>query len=506
MSPKAPPTRALQRLPAPTVNGQQRFEQTRREPAPTQYGFPTGQQQQVTNRPPAPPQPNTPLPQGYAPVPPRSPNRLPARPKTRRRQPNLLAIGLIAMPLGMMALVGMIVVIGAFFILGGKTALPGVSAAGVELGGLTAPEAAEQLRSGWTLTLSDGERQIPVDPAALGITLDAQATAQQAVTYGRGHGDLLRALLGNSDLPPVINMDINATEQGLLGLRDQIEQAPVNAGITLVNGVVQPRDGVIGKAFDLNATLAPLRQNASAALADGVLELVMHPVAPQVSDSSALVQAAGALLAHPLQISLYDPIGNSGRLWTVAPETWSTWLVANGSNLTFDAGQLTPYLTQKQSELAAGDYLDADESVAALQSAIAQRDTNPQVRIYHHDRQHTVEAGDTLISVAWDYGMPYPWIQQANPGVETLSIGQTITIPSPDVMLPLPVTPNKRIVVNMSEQRVRVYENGALKWDWLGSTGIASSPTWRGVYQIISHETNAYASNWDLWMPNFMGV
>jgi lipoprotein-anchoring transpeptidase ErfK/SrfK len=53
---------------------------------------------------------------------------------------------------------------------------------------------------------------------------------------------------------------------------------------------------------------------------------------------------------------------------------------------------------------------------------------------------------------------------------------------------------------------VRVYEDGNLKWDWLASTGIQSSPTWPGIYQIISHEPNAYAANWDLWMPNFMGV
>jgi lipoprotein-anchoring transpeptidase ErfK/SrfK len=53
---------------------------------------------------------------------------------------------------------------------------------------------------------------------------------------------------------------------------------------------------------------------------------------------------------------------------------------------------------------------------------------------------------------------------------------------------------------------MRVYENGTLKWDWVASTGINSSPTWPGIYQIISHELNAYAANWDLYMPHFMGV
>ncbi len=481
MARKAVPTRTAQRPAAPT-NLQQRALATRRE-TPTVYG----------KLPPAPPLPRT----------------QPAarqRAGTRQKTPSLLVIGLIAAPLLLLAIAAMLTLIGAFFLFSGSTALPGVSAAGVALGGLTAPEAAARLQNDWTLHLSEGERLIPVNPAALGITLDADATAELAVTYGRRHGNLVTALIGSADLPPVINIDISATESGLAGLRESIEQPPVNAGIQLVQGMVQPRAALMGKALDLNATLAPLRQDASRELEDGILDLVMIPVAPAVSDATPLVNAAGALLVNPLQISLYDPIDNSGRMWTLLPETWSEWLVASGEELSFDPTRVRAFLAEQQAQFTAGDYLDVDESIAALQAAIARRNTQPRLRIYHHERQHVVQAGDSLIGIAWDYGIPYPWIQQANPGVETLSVGQTITIPSPDAMLPLPPVWEKRIVVSMSEQRVRVYEGGALKWDWVASTGIASSPTWRGVYQIISHEQNAYASNWDLWMPNFLGV
>ena len=388
----------------------------------------------------------------------------------------------------------------------GSTALPGVSAAGVDLGGLSVQEAAARLQSGWTLLLSNGEQQFPVNPALLGITLDANATAQQAVTYGRGHGDMLRAVIGGADVPPVIQIDLSTTEQGLLALRDQVERAPVNAGIRLVNGTIQPRPAVAGKALDINATLAPLRQNAAGVLADGVLELAMIPVQPQITDSSALVQAAGALLATPLQIHAYDPIDNSDRAWAVAPQTWINWLVAGTNGLAFDPAPLQAYFAQQQSNLPAGDSFKLDEGVAAAQDAIAHNNTTLHLRVYHSDRQHVVQAGESIIGIAWDYGIPYPWVQAANPGVDTLSIGQTITIPSPDSQLPLPLVWNKRIVISISQQRMRVYENGALKWDWIASTGINSSPTWTGVYQVLSHEPNAYAANWNLWMPTFLGV
>ena len=318
--------------------------------APTRRPIRTvAEQQRVALRPPAP-----------RPAPRSAPRPTPPR-RTKRKQSNLLLIAMIAAPLMLVAVVGLIVIIGAVFVLGGSTALPGVSAAGVKLSGLSASAAAEKLQSGWTLTLSDGTRSFPVDPASLGITLDTQATAQQAVTYGRGHGDLFRAVLGNVDLPPVIQIDLDATQQGLVALRDQIEQAPVNAGIILVNGVVEPRPAVAGTALDLEATLAPLRQNAAAALADGILELAMTPIQPQVTDSSALVRAAGALLVNPLQMQLYDPVSNQSVNWSVPPQTWSTWLVANSNGMSFDPAPLQTYLSQQQTQLPAGDYLDPDE-------------------------------------------------------------------------------------------------------------------------------------------------
>jgi lipoprotein-anchoring transpeptidase ErfK/SrfK len=85
-------------------------------------------------------------------------------------------------------------------------------------------------------------------------------------------------------------------------------------------------------------------------------------------------------------------------------------------------------------------------------------------------------------------------------------VGQVIEIPSPDVMLPLPVVENKRIVVSISRQRMWAYQDGGLVWEWTVSTGIASSPTAPGVFQVQSHDGTAYASSWDLWMPYFMGI
>jgi lipoprotein-anchoring transpeptidase ErfK/SrfK len=73
-------------------------------------------------------------------------------------------------------------------------------------------------------------------------------------------------------------------------------------------------------------------------------------------------------------------------------------------------------------------------------------------------------------------------------------------------MLELPVIQGKRIVISISEQRMWVYENGELIREHLVSTGIPNSPTMPGLFQVKSHYLNAYASNWDLTMPHFLGI
>jgi hypothetical protein len=70
----------------------------------------------------------------------------------------------------------------------------------------------------------------------------------------------------------------------------------------------------------------------------------------------------------------------------------------------------------------------------------------------------------------------------------------------------MPVVPGKRLVLSISEQRLRGYENKQQVFEYVISTGIDRSPTQPGVFQVQTHEPNAYASLWDLYMPDFLGI
>lgn len=394
--------------------------------------------------------------------------------------------------------------------------LPGVHSGGVALGGLSHQEAVAALQAGWaTIRLRHGERVWRVSPSELGITLDAEATARAAYAVGRSNlaaapGAIFTQVL----LPPVVQVDLAAAEQGLVAFAPQVGQPPVNAGVQLVNGSVQTTPPADGWSLNVRATLAPLSRNAGAALTDGMLELVMQPTRPTVTDASPLVEQANRVLVNFLDIRVFDPVTGDIVYWSLPPAQWGRWLTAEpdassplGLALAADAAQVRDYLAgQANAALDASRYLDLDEAAAAIQKALHAGQTTATVRVYHHDRQHVVRPGETIISIAWDYGVPYPWIQQANGGIDRVAVGQTLVVPSPDTFLPYPPIPDKRIVVSISRQRAWIYEGGAVKWEWPVSTGIASSPTWPGIYQIISHVSNAYAANWNLWMPNFLGV
>jgi hypothetical protein len=388
--------------------------------------------------------------------------------------------------------------------------LPRVSAGGVALGGLSLEQAAQKLEQTWSIQISDGQSQLGANPVDLGLQLDATTTARYASTAGRGN--FLDGLIGDVQVAPVYSLDQAAAAAFLEGLGPQVNRDAVSAGVRLVDGQVEATAPVNGRVLDVQATLNGLGDPAT--LADGQLELAMVDVLPAVTDSTPMLEAARRLLGNPLEVRVYDPLTGDSVYWSVMPEQWGNWLIAapdasspTGLRLAMQDAPVRGFLTQQfASILDASRYLKLDEAVASVQAAIEAGSVTPWVRVYHRDGQHVVGAGESITSIAWDYGVPYLYIVGANGGLESVSAGQSIIIPSVDNFLPYPVNPDKRIVVSISQQRTWVYENGQLKWEWLTSTGIADSPTWPGIYQIISHETNAYAGNWDLWMPNFMGV
>ncbi len=447
-------------------------------------------------------------------MPPAPPMRPAARPLPPRpaRLPRRWGMWLLAAggAFSLMLLIAAGVVVAAI----SANVLPGVVVGGVRVGGLTLEQATRLLgEQSYRVTLTADGQTWRVPAAELGLKVDVRASAQRAFDAGRADGNFWQAVLGRVRVPLVVALDVPAAEAYLLANQDQFSLAPVDASVVFVNGDVQALPAQAGRALDVQGTLARLVADPAAAL-ESELPLVMQPTFPQVLDVTPALNAARALLSSPLALRVYDPVTDASITWSAPPQQWGQWLTAVsdpasplGLRFALAEAPLIDFLTAQAAVFDASRTIDVPQAVAAVQAALAQGDPRlATIQVKHLPRQYRVQAGETLTGIAWNVGIPYPYIQQANGGRDQFSAGEVITLPPADSFLLFPPIPHKRIVVSISRQRVWVYENGQLLHEWAASTGIDDSPTWPGVYQVILRERNAYAGNWDLWMPYFVGV
>ena len=64
---------------------------------------------------------------------------------------------------------------------------------------------------------------------------------------------------------------------------------------------------------------------------------------------------------------------------------------------------------------------------------------------------------------------------------------------------------SKYILVDLSEQHMYVYENDALIYSFVASTGI-NGGTRIGNFAVQSKIPNAYGATWNIWMPDWLGI
>ena len=452
------------------------------------------------------------------------PSNRPNRPRKTPLWRRTLGAGRVRIPIwaaGISAVFGVILLTLALFLslgmaaLGSDHILPGVSVAGIRVGGLTQDEAARVLDSHWAafrLTDSGSGTSWQIPTPALGLNLDTATSAAQAYRVGREDGRFFAGLM-SVDIKPAGIFDGDAARVGLSEFVDDVSTPAQNAGIALENGIVKATPAREGRTMDLDGTLTLLASDPLGWLRDGKLPLKMITLSPAVTDSSQLVSAGQTLLTQPLMLNLYDPFTGNTTQVSTPPEVWGAWLTAEpdstdalGVRLTLEDSALRAFINEADAQAGEYRYLNADEIVATFQAAVRGLRSDAWARVYHEDRPRIVQAGETIISIAYQEGVPYPWIQKWNGNISNVNVGQTLIIPSADNFFEYEPVPNKRVMISISQQRAWVYEDGTLKWEWVISTGIADSPTWPGVYQIISHYPNAYAGNWNLYMPWFLGV
>lgn len=403
--------------------------------------------------------------------------------------------------------------------------VPGVYARGVDLGGLTREQAAAKLDRAWNVDgriqvgriAADGVQSWQVSPPELGLRVDAQATARQAYAIGRDRGALsglarvISGLWARREVALALRFDPGAARAGLEALAPRVDKSPQNATLRLEGANLVAVPAVPGYRLDVDKALSTLAADPYAVLLQGYLVLPVLPVEARITDVSPVLAEAEQLLASPPPIRAYDPITDERMDWPVFRDILAGWLSIQegeaGPEIGLDVGRVSAYLASLSDDLGPERWLDAAGEAEALSQALGQG-KNHTLIVRHRPTTYTVQRGDTLLRIGWKVGMPYWMLLEANPGLDekSLWVGQTINVPSKDDLLPLPVVPDKRIVISISEQRLWTYQDGQERSAHVISTGIDRSPTQPGVFQVRTHVREAYASVWDLYMPNFLGI
>ena len=249
-----------------------------------------------------------------------------------------------------LALLSMFLAAGAvlvFFILGTRVAysgraLPGVSAAGLSIGGLTEPEIELALgeiltypRTG-TVLMTDGTRHWVATPRELGLALDIRSMADQALAVGREGGALLQltdfftAWNSGVEVPTMVLFDQRAGSAYMNELAAQIDRPQLEATLGVDGVQIVMRPGQIGRQLEIERSLDQLAP-AFATLHDAEVPLTVMETSPIVLDATEQGQIAVEMLSAPLTL-----IAEGAGPWTIDPQSLAQML---RFNLNEDLGQ-----------------------------------------------------------------------------------------------------------------------------------------------------------------------
>ncbi len=434
----------------------------------------------------------------------------------------IIVVGLAV--LFVISLVGGTLVIGAHY---RDRIMPGVRVAGIDVSDRTResaharvtaalPSAQEQI-----LTLSIADQSWQLAWADVGQHYDVESAIDAALQAKREYPWWLSILvaLDPSEVAiavPFVPAEAEEVETFVMRVAAEIAIPPQDATLSITDGRAIGVPGERGRELDVAA--------ATSAVLDALtgeretVELEPDVIPPSITTPEPALSQAQALLARPFVLVVEDPLtgdvdeGNYRTEYSAGPETVATWLRPVRSDdrfeLHFDEEAVRRWVEEIAPLLGEERSLRLQETADRILSvALPEGEHQATAQLEHPPRRYVVQPGDTFYDIAFNHGFPQWQLERANPDVDpgAIDAGQVITIPSIDVLFPHPLIDGKRIEIDLPTQTLRAYEDESLVFEFRVSSGISSTPTLAGQFQILFKEEMAFAQRWSLDMPYFMG-
>lgn len=121
---------------------------------------------------------------------------------------------------------------------------------------------------------------------------------------------------------------------------------------------------------------------------------------------------------------------------------------------------------------------------------------------------YSVQPGDTLSGIAARFGLNMGTLARLNGIVNPafVYVGQTLRLWKNDDTVSMSRAGDKRIRIDLSEQRLYAYEGETLVYDFVISSGKYPYATRTGHFSVLNKLPNPYSRMWNVWMPNWLGI
>jgi vancomycin resistance protein YoaR len=342
------------------------------------------------------------------------------------RLPILLVSG------GILLILILTIAIGLFQITYKDRILPGVTASGLDLSGLSAEQARQALEAHFTydddavFTFRDGESFWQMTAGDLGVAFDAQTTTAQALALGHSGSpveDLIdQALtwLNGASIEPIVRYDQAVAVQRLNEMAAEINRTPQDATLVIDGLNVEATPGRSGRTLDVMTTLNRLDSSILNLSAGGEIPLMINETPPVAWDAEAAARKARAAVSAPVILVADDGHGGSLGPWTASIEqiqqllSIETVTNADGSlsyDVTVDTEAYRPYLEQLAAglllvpqdarfhfDVAAGQLVRTQDAISGRQLNIPETLARLQQAVFSSDNR--------VVPLAFDYEQP----------------------------------------------------------------------------------------------------
>lgn len=346
--------------------------------------------------------------------------------------PWFIRLPILLMSGGILLILTLTIAVGFFQITYKNRIIPGVTAYGVDLTGMTPDEARRELEAQFTydddavFTFRDGEGFWQMSAGELGVAFDVQTTTAQAFAVGHTGNpveDLIdQALtwLNGYSIEPTLRYDQAMAVERLNTIAAEINRTAEDATLSIDGFNIEATPGRSGRTLDVTATLNRLDSSILNMSAGGEVALVVNETPPIAWDAEAAARRARVAISAPVILVADDGYGGTMGPWTASVDQIAQLLsieTATNSDgtlsydVTVDTAAYRPYLEQ----LAAGLLLTSKDArfhfdtasgqLVRIQDAVNGRQLNVPETLSRL-QQAIFSTDNRVVALAFDYDLP----------------------------------------------------------------------------------------------------